>query len=52
MNLEKGHDTSFTKHINVVGTLHKPKGITNHSYRPFLALREVVQVSSYLSHTW
>lgn len=29
-----GHDTSFCKHIYVTGTLHNPKVITNHSYKP------------------
>ena len=47
----KGRNTSFIKHINVAGALHKPNDITNHSYRPFLVLKDVFQVSSSFTHT-
>lgn len=39
-----GHNTSFITHMKVVGALHKPKGITNHSNSPCLVLNEVFQM--------
>lgn len=34
-------NTSFINHMNVFGVLHRPKGITLHSYRPSRVLNVV-----------
>jgi hypothetical protein len=41
MKLDKGI-TPFIILINVVGALDKSNGITHHSYKPFLVLKEVL----------
>ena len=45
-------DPSFINIINVVGALHRPNGITNHSYKPYMVLKVTFHVSSSLTRTW
>jgi hypothetical protein len=44
--------TSFMSLIIVGGALHTPKGITNHSYKPYLVFHIVLHMSSTLILTW
>jgi len=51
---ESKHDynTSFVNHINFIGALHKPKDMTNHSYKRCFFMKTIFQVSSSLTRTW
>jgi hypothetical protein len=48
----KGLNTSSINLMKVVGTFVKPKGMTNHSKKPYLDLKVVFHTSVGLMGTW
>uniref|UniRef100_A0A0A9FFV2 Uncharacterized protein n=1 Tax=Arundo donax TaxID=35708 RepID=A0A0A9FFV2_ARUDO len=48
----KARKTSFINLMKVLGALVKPKGITNHSYRPNLVLKAVFHSSPNFILIW